>query len=56
MGYKIQEHQVKEVEFTVYQTASNGEVCKRIASCRSKEDAELIMSLLRDKEAARRAL
>lgn len=56
MGYKIEEHQIKEVEFTVYETAPNGEICRRIASCRSIADAELIMSLLRQKEAAKRAL
>lgn len=56
MKYKVQIHERKEIEFMIYQLASNGEVCKRIASCRDKKDAETIVSMLNQADAAKRAL
>lgn len=55
MKYKVQEHEQVTKEYAVYMTAPNGEVCKRIASCREKKDAELIASMLNSAEAAKRA-
>ncbi len=56
MKYKVQEHQISNTEYAVYQVALNGEVCKRIASCRDKKDAENIVSMLNSAEATKRAL
>lgn len=53
MKYKIEAHIRNEVEFIVYQIAPNGEVCRRIASCLDKKDAENIASLLNDREACK---
>ena len=46
--YKVQEHQERITEYLVYQVAPNGEVCKRICSCREKKDADLIATMLND--------
>jgi len=48
--YKIQEHEERRKEFIIYQVAPNGEVCKRIASCRDKSDAENLLELLNNKQ------
>ena len=51
MKYKIQDHQVKQIEHIIYELASNGEVCREVARCRQLKDAELIMCMLNDQEA-----
>lgn len=50
MKFKIQEHKNIEIEYIVYGLAPNGEVCKRVASCRDKRDAEHIVELLNKKD------
>ena len=46
MKYKIQEHEQKTKEFVIYQCTPNGEVFRRIASCRELKDAENILDLI----------
>lgn len=53
MKYKVQEHVENIKEFIIYQVAPNGEICKRIASCRDEKDANILVSLLNDKEAVK---
>lgn len=50
MKYKVQEHEVREKVYMVYQCAPNGEVCKHVATCQTKENANLLVELLEDKD------
>lgn len=56
MKYKVEKHEVKSTEFAVYELASNGEVCKRVAICREEKDANLISSLLNNTQAVKNNL
>lgn len=49
MKYVVQEHEEKTKEFIVYQLASNGEICRKIASCRERKDADNIIYMLNEK-------
>lgn len=50
MKCKVQVHEEKIKEFIVYELAPNGELCRRVASCRSQEDADRIVALLDGRE------
>ena len=53
MAYKVQVHETKIKEFIIYETAPNGEVCRRVASCRDEKEANLLASMLNNKEAVK---
>ena len=46
MKYKVQLQETKETRFVIFMVASNGENCKRMASCADEKDANLLCSLL----------
>ena len=55
MKYKVQEYSPSTKEFIVYMVASNGELCKQVATCRDEKDANLICSMLNEKQAVKNA-
>lgn len=55
MKYKVQEREQKSKEYVVFMVAPNGENCKQVAICRDEKDANIICSMLNDKEACKNA-
>lgn len=50
MNYRIQDHEERTKEFIIYELSPNGEICREIAACRDRKDAENILTLLKSKE------